>query len=254
MVWCAGLPKSGTTLIEEIFDELPYARLDFSPLRIFIKGKLDHRHAISEEMFRNVPKNKYTFLKTHTHYDKKYENIGKKFNAKIIISLRDIRDMMISRYYHILADKKHWQNSAISNLSTIEGFKKSLVIKNNSLEEKPIEYYYNWIKEWINISKNRNYLILWFEDYTSDPIIYINKILQYLQIRDFTGIEIEKKLKNNLRTKQGKTLKENISKYGKMKSTMRKGFPGEWKSFFDEDISSFFNESLPGPLNHIIKD
>lgn len=36
-VWCAGLPKSGTTLIENVFDYLPYVRLNSSILRIMGK-------------------------------------------------------------------------------------------------------------------------------------------------------------------------------------------------------------------------
>ena len=75
-VWCAGLPKSGTTLVEQIFDNLPYVRQNNSFNRVYYTGKLDHDHGISNEMFKNYSKTKYTFLKTHTHYDKKYEDIA----------------------------------------------------------------------------------------------------------------------------------------------------------------------------------
>ena len=61
-VWCAGLPKSGTTLIEEIINILPYVQLNISPLRNFKIGQLDHEHGINENMFKSAPKNKYSFL------------------------------------------------------------------------------------------------------------------------------------------------------------------------------------------------
>ena len=48
-VWCAGLPKSGTTLIENIFDYLPYVRFNSSILRIYDTRNLDHGHGISEK-------------------------------------------------------------------------------------------------------------------------------------------------------------------------------------------------------------
>ena len=130
LVWCAGLPKSGTTLIEEIFDKLPYIRQNISFNRIFYTGKLDHDHGISNEMFKHSPKDRFTFLKTHTHYEKKYEEIAVKNNLRIIISLRDLRDMLISRYYHILADKNHWLHNKIKDLNFTDGFIISLKVKN----------------------------------------------------------------------------------------------------------------------------
>ena len=36
-----------------------------------------------------------SFLKTHTHFDLKYIKIAETYDAKIIVSLRDLRDVMI---------------------------------------------------------------------------------------------------------------------------------------------------------------
>ena len=52
-IWCAGLPKSGTTLIEGVFDCLPYVRLDSSILE-YMTLETDHGHGISDEMFSNI--------------------------------------------------------------------------------------------------------------------------------------------------------------------------------------------------------
>ena len=42
------------------------------------------------EMFFYAYKNKLSYLKTHTHFSQKYFNIAKKYNVKIIVSLRDL--------------------------------------------------------------------------------------------------------------------------------------------------------------------
>ena len=89
-VWCAGLPKSGTTLIEKILSVLPYVSLNNSLLRVFNSGNLDHEHGISNAMFEKLNDEKFTFLKTHTHYEKNYLNIARKNNLKIIVSIRDL--------------------------------------------------------------------------------------------------------------------------------------------------------------------
>ena len=35
-------------------------------------------------------------------------------------TLRDLRDMLISRYFHILADKKHWLHKSIKDLKEFD--------------------------------------------------------------------------------------------------------------------------------------
>ena len=199
-VWCAGLPKSGTTLIENVFDYLPYVRLNSSILRIYDTRNLDHGHGISDEMFTNIPENKFTFLKTHTHFSKKYEDIAIKKNAKIIISVRDLRDMLISRYYHIKSDQNHWLYNKLKNLDFSDGLLKSLKEKPPSSSEDPLTYYYFWIKNWILEGKKKNYLILWFEEYKKEPIKYINKILEYTDNKNFSAEKIYDNIKNNRNT------------------------------------------------------
>ena len=122
------IAKSGTTMIEDILDELPYVKFDSSLLRNFDNRNLNHPHGISNEMFLNIPKKKYTYLKTHTHHSDFYEKIANENNAKIIISIRDIRDMLISRYYHLKNDKNHPMSQIISNLNFEEGFFKSITL------------------------------------------------------------------------------------------------------------------------------
>ena len=85
-------------------------------------------------MINSAPKNKFSFLKLHTHFKPKYINLVEKNKLRISIQIRDIRDMLISRYYHVLDDKYHWQNKLISNLNFDEGFKQSL--KGISWEDK----------------------------------------------------------------------------------------------------------------------
>lgn len=248
-VWCAGLPKSGTTLIEEIFENLPYVSLNNSLLRNFIPGKLDHEHGISELMFSNIPQSKYTFIKTHSHYDIKYENIAKKYNAKIIISTRDIRDMLISRYYHIFYDKKHWLHERVKNLPFDEGFLISLKEKSKPNLDEPIKYYYNWINDWVNISNERNYLLLWYEEYLINPTTYINKILKYINFTNHSAADIEDKLKR--RRDKMPSFEKSINKYGRLKSTYREGKSKNWKIKFNDKINEFFHNNLPQSIDKV---
>ena len=251
LVWCCGMPKSGSSLIEDLFEKLPYVRVDSSSLRYFNNDSLDHPHGISDQMFEAIPKKKLSFLKTHTHFNPQYIRIANKYNARIIVSLRDLRDVMISRYYHILNEKIHWQHKYIKGLSFEEGFIKSLDFYDNTQTDKPIIINYNWIKNWLNKIESKQYLFLWYEDYIENPKNYISKILKFINFENSSPDLILEQIKNQ--NKYNLSLKKNYSKYGKRKSTFRSGKNGAWKELFTDKISDYFYSNIPGPIEDIIK-
>tara|TARA_B100000700_G_scaffold322121_1_gene422907 strand:- start:1965 stop:2873 length:909 start_codon:yes stop_codon:yes gene_type:complete len=250
IVWCAGLPKSGTSLIEEILNELPLVQANNSFLRFYNDKNLDHVHGISEEMFDGFPKNKLTFLKTHTHFSDNYIKVANKYNAKIIISLRDIRDVSISRYHHVLNDKKDLIHEKIKNLKFSEGFIKSALEHGLPPENPmPIVYSYRWVEKWLSYTKNNNCLVLWFEEFNNNPEKYIKKIVDYLE---FDNIDIDKiyntiKEKQKLLKKNG--LKKNLSLFEP--KTFNKGTSGEWKKVLDKETLEKFYSILPGDISKV---
>jgi hypothetical protein len=251
-VWCAGLPKSGTTLIEKIFENLPYINMKHSMKRIYYPGKTDHVHGISSKMFSNLPKDKFTFLKTHSPYSTSYEKIALEKNAKIIISLRDLRDVMISRYHHVISEKTHRHHKVINNLNFEDGFIKSLNL--TDLGGTPvIEEYYNWIYDWLKIAKERNYLVLWFEDYKTNELNYINKILNYIGLKELSSKQILD-LTNKKTSKSKKyKLSDGLKKYGRERSTFRSGEINQWKKVFNFNIKKAFEEKLPNNIEFVLK-
>ena len=249
-VWCAGLPKSGTTLIENIFHQLPYVQQNYSLIRIFDNHNLKDVHGVNSNMFKKMPDKLFTFFKTHTHYDTAYEKLALKYNVKIIISVRDLRDMLISRYFHIINDPNHWLHSKLVKLNFNDGFILSMNSKFNLISDNSLTYYYNWIKNWINIAKKKNYLLLWFEEYKKDPHLYINRILDYIQFNEFFAEDIQYNLE--LVRKNPKPLNISLSEYGRNKSTFRQGNVGDWKKYFDEEVSNFFYSNLPDKIDKIL--
>ena len=72
-IWICGLPKSGTTLIEQILDFLPYLRTDRSICRIF-----PNKDELNVKNFKNYlnyfPDNKFSYVKTHLEFNKELIN------------------------------------------------------------------------------------------------------------------------------------------------------------------------------------
>ena len=250
-IWCIGLPKSGTTLIENILEELPYVEMFTSIFRRWENTNPQYIFDLNvpEKLFKDMPDEKNTYFKTHTRYSELTQNIIKNYDIKIILSLRDLRDMMISRYYHILSDKSHWQHLLIKDLSFNKGFKISLTEKKKEHENNPLEYYYNWIKNWTEYSKiEKGILVLHYEDYIIDKQDYINKILNYLKI-DKKEFNFDKFL--NIKEKGSNNLSKNLLNYGRNKSTFRLGEADQWKKLFDDEMITFFNQNLPDKLEKL---
>ena len=104
---------------------MPYLRVDRSSFRYF-SNKNNLKVSNFLEYFDHFPKDKFSYVKTHLEYNKDLvENLKKKqfFNNNIF---RDLRDAMISRYYHILSDKNHWQYEIVKQENFETGFINSL--------------------------------------------------------------------------------------------------------------------------------
>lgn len=245
-IFVVGLPKSGSTLIENILKTVGYVDMTSSPLRYFFIDKSKNPHDISDKLFKLIPKNKPTFLKLHTHYNEKNMQILKKYNPKIIFSFRNLQDVLISRYNHILSDKKHRHHNLVNGVDLVEGFKKSLVVKNSyDTPDRPVDYFNDWIVNWKKeiSSKNLNVLVLNYEDYKNDKIKYISKILDYLEIKTLKAHEILKDLEMNFDVFKKNDLEKNLTAFIKpqtvnikSKEIKKKLYTAEIKSFIEKEL------------------
>lgn len=246
-IFIIGLPKSGTTMLEQILRSLGYIDQSSSPLRIFDNRNLKNPHDISERMFKRVPRTKLSFLKLHTHYTDKNLDIIKKFNPKVIITFRNLTDVLISRYNHIISDKKHRHHNEIINLKYNDGFKKSLLIKNSKdTPIRPLDYFYFWIKNWKREIDERNlrFLKLNYENYAADRRKYVQSILDFLEINDVNLDDLLIKIKLKHDKIKHNSLEKNLKKYIKPRTFNKKTYEIK-KDLNIHDIENFIIKNLP---------
>jgi len=246
-VFVIGLPKSGTTLVEQILRSLGYIDQSSSPLRILDNRNLKNPHDISEEMFKKVPKSKLSFLKLHTHFSEENLKIIKKFNPKVIITFRNLTDVLISRFSHIISDDKHRHYKDVINLNYNDGFKKSLLIKNlNDTPVKPLDYFYFWIKDWKHTMDKRNlgFLTLDYENYNLNKTKYVKSILDFLEIDDVNLEELLVKIRQNHDKIKVNSLERNLKKFIKPQ-TFNKNSKEIKKKLVISDLENFITENLP---------
>lgn len=241
-ILCMGLPKSGTTLIEEILRLMGAVDVFHSVLRRYqYLPTNEHVHGIFDGYFKFLPKEKYSFIKTHTHFDKRYMSVIEKYNVRTFVSMRDLRDVMVSRYYHVLSDRTHWQHVTIAGMSLEDGFIRSFYGNENN-PTNPIEYFSFWVESYskMNIDQVR------YEEYYESPISYIEKIAKYSELQaEPEGIY--QTLRERQRERVGK-FSDNLRAYGRRKSTFREGKISGWRSVFTEKIKDAFKEGIGGAL------
>ena len=242
-----GLPKSGTTLIEQILRSLGYLDQSVSPLRIFDNRNLKNPHDISENMLRRVPKNKCSFLKLHSHFSEDNLRLIEKYNPKVILSFRNLKDVLISRYNHIISDKNHRHHAEIVGLDYNDGFKKSLIIQNSiDTPIRPLDYFFYWIKNWKNEIKKRhlNFLVLDYENYNLDKKKYIKSIVNYLGVKDINIEELLVKIESNYSKIKNNNLEKNLKKFIKPQ-TFNINSNELKKKLKNDEVENFILTNLP---------
>ena len=256
-LWIFGLPKSGTTLLEQVLDYLPYLRIDRSLYRKFPnKDKLNDKNI--SNYLDYFPSKKLSYIKTHLEYKSEVVNELIENNFSIIVSLRDIRDMMVSRYYHILNDKKHWQHEILIGENFERGFINSLKKKTKKFDiynvkfQEPLIYYYNWILNWKKF-ESKYILKVWFEDFKLSPSSYIKSILNFTNFQEYDENKISGDIKDWNKKNLKIPLNEKLFRTNKNISTFRSGKINVWKEIFTEKINQEFLKILPGDLSKILK-
>lgn len=253
LIWVCSLPKSGSTLVEEVLSFYPYVKLDRSLKRFFSKGDLKHVHDISKELIESAPQDKLSFIKTHTHFNNEIIEICKKYELKIIFTFRDIRDVLISRYHHILVDSSHRHHKIISAMKKKEGFLSSFENNDLNKNEPVVKYYYNWIKNWQKKKNLINHLELWYEDFVNNQDLFLKKIINFIGENESSLMSLKNYLSKEKLKKKEKNFINLVNDKSKRVSTFRSGKINNWKHFFDEEITKKFNDTLPGPLDTILK-
>ncbi len=246
-----GLPKSGTTMIEEILSEIGFVNQANSILRLFDDQNLSHHHDLSRKMLNKIPKNKNTFLKRHSEATISNLELIEEYNFKTFVSIRNLIDVMISRYLHLSNDEKQPQFKIYSKYDLLEGFKISL-IKNHRENDIPIQIFEEWIEKWQQVlAQNKNLCLLDYDSYKKNNYMYFKKIFNFLDI-DQSQIEIilNKHLQNQSLLNQ-KSFESNLKKnfYSQTYNNKSKKIGNIIKN--DLETIKFFNSKVRYSYNKV---
>ena len=229
IIFLAGQPMSATTWVKNLMACIPgyYSRSTPMPYDITV------RQDFVDSAFKYAPSKGYSLYKTHLNPSKdNLDCIERNGVKKIVITYRDFRDVVISRYYRLIDFPKSKEDPYFMDYNTV-GREKSI---NHSIEVVA-KANIPWIKGWLDFEKKNNgkCLFIRFED------LRTKTKEEFLKILNFYCISLtDSKVNEIIEKSQGRnTVKDNFRAakflpFG-ISSNFRKGKIGQWKSEMNED-------------------
>ena len=229
IIFLAGMPMSATTKVKNMCGMIPGYFSRYSPMPYNIRINQD----ISKSAFRYTPFWSYTLFKTHLNPKLKNINLIKENGVKkVVVTYRDLRDVVIARYHRLIKFPKRKSDPNFSEYHLME---KSKAI-NDSIGVVSRDYI-KWINGWIDIANNENKFVLFikFEDLIINPKNEFKKILNFYEI-DLDEKLIEQICQNTEGKKDMITnLNESRILPWALSSNFRSGKVGNWKTEFTEE-------------------
>ena len=224
IIFLAGMALGGSTWMKQLLAGIPGVFTRPTPM----PKDIAFMQNICDSAFSHVPEHGNTLFKTHLNPSK--ENIDCLFRngvEKVLVTYRDLRDVMISHYYRLLEFpklKNAYDYKDYKSMSKEDGL--------NDLIEHTSDFYISWIKGWLEIAKEtpQRYHFTKFEDLKNDTTGEFRKVLEFygIKLSDKTIAGIIKKARGRGNMKSN-LLKARMLPSG-MTSNFRSGKVGQWKT------------------------
>lgn len=235
VIFIAGLPKSGTTWLETQLVRVPGYNLrpTYDPRGVA------RDHDVSDENFDWLPRRSYSLLKLHTRYSDENYRVICRHVTKFAVTIRDLRDMCVSNYFHVLSEPAHPNHALYTKLSREDGLMHRINVTG--------EEYVPWVRDWLTCARSNpeRIFLLKYEDLNSDPYRAFQAVFEFFHL------PIDKRLLSELeRSKLAneKDLREELRSGGlRTRSTARKGIVGDWRNHFTDAHKARFKQ-LAGDL------
>lgn len=225
LVFIAGLPKSGTTWLENLVGAIPgYRRLVcYDPKSLLIE------HILDPVLLDYVPARGNFFIKTHVEARPEGVEALRRHKVPTVVMVRDLRDQCVSRFYHVLDEPSHRHYEFYKHGDRSAAFAHCV--------DECITYYANWIRDWLRvIDSDSHFLLVRYEDMRADVKGQFLRVLKHFDIA-LTNGEVDTIIEEVSRwARQGASLGERL----KEGSTLRAGRIGDWRTHFSiPDVGRF---------------
>ncbi len=227
------LPKSGSTLTELVYRTLGYTDMQHA---VGCRSRTCSADTPADErlqrMFGWVRERHPAFAKTHLPFDPALKAAMERRRLGGIVQIRDIRDALISRYHHVMADRRHRHHAMLRDLPEVEGIKRSFFGDRPGAGHDPITYFSAWIANWIAASA---FPVVKYEELLHDEEFFLRGLLEAAGRSTHDLSRLRSALAADRERAASRTLDARLRVRGKGFSTFRKGEVGGWRRTLDQE-------------------
>lgn len=226
IIFLAGMALSGSTWIKNMLARIPGYYTRATPMPFEVAKRQD----IQDSAFSRVPRRGYTLFKTHLNPTLSNLDCLKRNGVrKVIVSYRDLRDVVVSDYYRSLEFPDPYDCCGYVDYSKM-GKEEAMACS----IRRVADHFAPWIRDWMEIAKTAtgDYHFVRFEDIKADPRRELQRMLEFYGIRlagavvdgMVRGAAGKGRVKDNM--EQAKVLPAGFA------TNFRKGKVGGWKAEF----------------------
>lgn len=235
ILFIAGLPKSGTTWMENMLSSYP----GYEPMMIpeAIRYELDHGGShdfdLPSSLFERLDE-VLAVLKLHVHgSEHNVEQLGDA-DLPYLIMYRDLRDVAISHYFYVRRTPWHPEYGTYANLDVEAG----LVHFGRTL----LPAFDDWVRSWERNRHQENSLIVRYEDLLSDTETIFSDVARLYGLDDSKETIQDIVEAHSFENVSGGRERGQQSE----SSFFRKGVSGDWKNHFTDQVREVFKENAGG--------
>ena len=223
ILFVAGLPKSGTTWLENMLGAFSgYTIIPDPKITVwgYAKGG-SHQFELSLDYFRKVSQ-ALAIVKVHCPGSANNVRILKNLEIPYVVMFRDLRDAAVSHVFYVKrtpwhVEYPHYKNKDIK--SGLEHFGNTLLPE-----------WAAWIQSWQRNRDKTRSIIVKYEEMKAKPVEVFSRIVQHYELPDKNIESIVERFR--------------FEKMKQKESFFRKGKAGDWKNHFDDHLKGLFKEKV----------
>ena len=222
-----GSPKSGTTWMRGMLESLPgYQRVGN------FDGNIDKYHQVAAG----------DVIHGHDWYRPELGQILQQNNIRIVLMIRDPRDQLVSRMFHVKRSANHGWHDRVSQMSDEEAL--MLCIEGGGAGMPSMSEMITMAQSWLT-NEDAQYIAIKYEALRAEPVKYFNQVLRYVGIEDEKLAKLIVERNRFERLSVGKRFWQQQRKPGQedKKSHYRKGIVGDWRNHLNADHIAKFKET-----------
>jgi hypothetical protein len=222
VIFIAGFAKSGSTWFANMLTELDGFD-EYTPIGWPIEGPEPHRLDIYPGIF-DAYRHRLAVIKSHTWgFPENAVLLKQELNGRYLITVRDPRDCLISAYWFIRREPRHW-DYANTQLPLTDYI--TLKLETGQFEREFVD----WLRMWLRHRDPDNSLILRYDDLLADTQAEFKKTLGFLRF-EVSPNQIARIVRRHSfeRVTGRQRGQEDPSQF------VRKAKPEEWREVFTPD-------------------